>query len=160
MKISKHAVVSIDYTLTDATGEVLDQSSPSHPLTFIHGMGQLIPGLEKALLGKGAGESLKADIPHTEAYGVHDDSLKQTLPKENFAEIPDLEIGMELEAEGEEGVRIITIVGIEGDNVIVDGNHPLAGVDLSFDVKIVEVRTATAEEISHGHVHGPGGHHH
>lgn len=160
MKISKHAVVAIDYTLTDSKGEVLDQSSPGHPLQFIHGTGQLIPGLEKVLEGKGAGESLKANIPHAEAYGVRDESLKQTLPKGNFEDIPEIEIGMELEAESEDGIRIITVVGIEGDNVLVDGNHPLAGVDLSFDVKIVTVRVATQEEMEHGHVHGPGGHHH
>jgi FKBP-type peptidyl-prolyl cis-trans isomerase SlyD len=160
MKISKNSVVSIDYKLTDAKGEVLDQSSKGKPLQFIHGLGQLIPGLEKALEGKTAGEALIANIPHAEAYGVRDEALMQALPKENFEEIPDLKEGMELEAEGEDGIRIITVVGIEGDKVIVDGNHPLAGVDLTFDVKIVAVREATEEEIGHGHVHGPGGHHH
>ncbi len=160
MKISKNAVVSIDYTLTDSKGEVLDQSSKGKPLQFIHGMGQLIPGLEKALEGRGAGETLKANIPHAEAYGVRDESLMQSLPKDNFEEIPDLREGMELEAESEDGVRIITVVGVNEDTVVVDGNHPLAGVDLTFDVTIVEVREATADELGHGHVHGPGGHHH
>jgi FKBP-type peptidyl-prolyl cis-trans isomerase SlyD len=160
MKISKNAVVSIDYILTDGKGEVLDRSSKGKPLQFIHGSGHLIPGLEKALEGKTAGESMKANIPHAEAYGVRDEDLMQSLSKADFADIPDLQEGMELEAEGEDGVRIITIVGIEGDKVTVDGNHPLAGVDLTFDVTIVAVREATKDELGHGHVHGPGGHHH
>lgn len=160
MKISKNSVVSIDYILTDAKGEVLDRSSKGKPLQFIHGLGHLIPGLEKALEGKAAGESLQAKIPHAEGYGARDESLMQSLPKDNFEEIPDLKVGMELEAEGDEGIRIITVVGIEGDKVIVDGNHPLAGVDLNFDVNIVAVRAATTDELGHGHVHGPGGHHH
>lgn len=160
MKISKNAVVSIDYTLTDSKGEVLDQSSKGKPLQFIHGLGHLIPGLEKALEGRSAGETLKANIPHADAYGVRDESLMQSLPKDNFEEIPDLKEGMELEAESEDGVRIITVVGVNEDTVVVDGNHPLAGVDLTFDVTIVEVREATADELGHGHVHGPGGHHH
>jgi FKBP-type peptidyl-prolyl cis-trans isomerase SlyD len=160
MKIAKNSVVSIDYILTDAKGEVLDRSSKGHPLQFIHGAGQLIPGLEKALLDKTAGESLKANIPHPEAYGIRDEDLMQVLSKADFGDIKDLKEGMELEAEGEDGIRIITVVGIDGDKVTVDGNHPLAGVDLTFDVKIVNVREATAEEMAHGHVHGPGGHHH
>ncbi len=160
MKISKNAVVSIDYILTDGKGEVLDRSSKGKPLQFIHGSGHLIPGLEKALEGKGEGESFKASIPHPEAYGIRDESLMQKLPKEDFADIPDLSEGLELEAEGEDGVRIITVVGITDENVIVDGNHPLAGVDLNFDVTIVAIREATKDELGHGHVHGPGGHHH
>ena len=160
MQISKNKVVSIDYTLTDSKGEVLDSSSKGQPLQYIQGAGQLIPGLEKALEGKAAGDAVKAQIPAKEAYGLRDDSLMQTIPKENFEDIPDLKIGMELEAESDDGVRVITVVAIEGDDVIVDGNHPLAGMDLSFDVKIMGVRDATADEIGHGHVHGPGGHHH
>lgn len=160
MQISKNKVVSIDYTLTDAKGEVLDSSSKGSPLQFIQGMGQLIPGLEKALEGKAVGENIKAQIPAAEAYGDRDDSLTQTIPKENFEDIPDLKVGMELEAESDDGVRVITVVAIEGDRVMVDGNHPLAGMDLSFDVTIVGVRDATKDELGHGHVHGPGGHHH
>lgn len=160
MQIAKNKVVSIDYTLTNAKGEVLDSSSKGRPLQFIQGQGQLIPGLEKALEGKSAGEALKAAIPAKDAYGARDEELMQMIPKDNFAEIPDLKVGMELEAESDDGVRVITVVGIEGDKVVVDGNHPLAGMDLNFDVTIVGVREATAEELSHGHVHGPGGHHH
>ena len=160
MQISKNSVVSIDYTLTDAKGEVLDSSSKEHPLQFIYGQGHLIPGLEKALAGKRTGDTLKTNIPAGEAYGVRDESLMQTLPKDNFEDIAELEVGMELEAESEEGVRVITVVGIEEDKVMVDGNHPLAGLDLDFDVKILGVREATSEELEHGHVHGPGGHHH
>ena len=160
MQISKHKVVSIDYTLTDAKGEVLDSSSKEQPLQFIHGMGHLIPGLEKALEGKVSGDKIKANIPAKDAYGARDASLLQSLPKENFEEIPDLKVGMELEAESDDGVRVITIVAIDGDTVQVDGNHPLAGMDLNFDVTIMGVREATKDELGHGHVHGPGGHHH
>jgi FKBP-type peptidyl-prolyl cis-trans isomerase SlyD len=160
MKITKNKVVSIDYTLTSPKGEVLDQSTKDHPLQYIQGLGQLIPGLEKALEGKGEGEAMKAQIAHGDAYGARDEALLQIIPKENFEDIKDLRIGMELEAESEDGVRIITIVGIDGDRVTVDGNHPLAGMDLTFDVKVVGVRDATEEELGHGHVHGPGGHHH
>ena len=160
MQISKDKVVSIDYTLTDSKGEVLDSSSKGHPLQYIQGQGHLIPGLEKVLEGKKTGDSLKAQIPASEGYGARDESLMQTLSKESFGEIPDLKVGMELEAESDEGVRVITVVGIEGDEVIVDGNHPLAGMDLHFDVTVVGVREATKDELGHGHVHGPGGHHH
>ena len=160
MKIAKNKVVSIDYTLTDSKGAVLDKSSKGKPLHYIQGAGNLIPGLEKALEGKSSGEILKAQIPHVDAYGPRDESLMQVIEKENFGDITDLKVGMELEAESEDGVRIITIVAIDGDKVTVDGNHPLAGMDLTFDVSIVEVRDATSEEIGHGHVHGPGGHHH
>jgi FKBP-type peptidyl-prolyl cis-trans isomerase SlyD len=160
MNISKNKVVSIDYVLTSPTGDVLDKSSKGHPLQYIQGMGQLIPGLEKALEGKGAGEALKAQIAHKDAYGARDEELVQIIPKENFEDIKDLKVGMELEAESEEGVRVITVTAIDGDRVTVDYNHPLAGMDLTFDVSIVEVRDATEEEIGHGHVHGPGGHHH
>jgi FKBP-type peptidyl-prolyl cis-trans isomerase SlyD len=160
MQIAKNKVVSIDYILTNAKGEVLDQSSQNRPLQYIQGQGHLIPGLERILEGKSAGEAVKAQIPAKDAYGDRDEELMQMLPKENFAEIPDLRVGMELEAEGDDGIRVITVVGIEKDQVVVDGNHPLAGMDLSFDVKIVGVRDATEDELGHGHVHGPGGHHH
>jgi FKBP-type peptidyl-prolyl cis-trans isomerase SlyD len=160
MQIAKNKVVSIDYTLTDSKGEVLDSSSKGHPLQFIQGMGHLIPGLEKALEGKAAGDAIKAQIPAVDAYGARDEELMQIIPKENFADIPDLKVGMELEAESDDGVRVITVMGIEGDRVVVDGNHPLAGMDLTFDVTIVGVREATPDELGHGHVHGPGGHHH
>lgn len=160
MKIAKDKVVSIDYTLTDAKGAVLDKSSQGRPLYYIQGAGNIIPGLEKALEGKAAGETLKAQIPHKDAYGPRDESLMQVIPKSDFGEIRDLKVGMELEAESEDGIRIITVTKIEAEQVTVDGNHPLAGMDLTFDVNVVEVRDATSEELSHGHVHGPGGHHH
>jgi FKBP-type peptidyl-prolyl cis-trans isomerase SlyD len=160
MKIAKNKVVAIDYTLTDPKGEVLDKSSKGQPLHYIQGAGNIIPGLEKALEGKSAGDTLKANIPHAEAYGPRDEDLLQEIPREHFSEIKDLRVGMELEAESEEGIRVITVTKVEDDKVTVDANHPLAGLDLTFDVTVVEVRDATAEEVSHGHVHGPGGHHH
>lgn len=160
MKIAKNKVVAIDYTLTDPKGEVLDKSSQGQPLHYIQGAGNIIPGLEKALEGKSQGDTLKASIPHAEAYGPRDEDLLQEIPREHFSEIKELKVGMELEAESEEGIRVITVTKVEDDKVTVDGNHPLAGMDLTFDVTVVTVRDATAEEMSHGHVHGPGGHHH
>ncbi|HLP43202.1 MAG TPA: peptidylprolyl isomerase [Fibrobacteria bacterium] len=160
MKIANNKVVAIDYVLTDPKGEVLDRSEKGKPLHYIQGAGNIIPGLEKALEGKAAGDSFKANIPHVEGYGARDEDLIQVIPKEHFGEIKGLKVGMELEAESEDGIRVITVIGIEGDQVTVDGNHPLAGVDLTFDVTVVEVRDATAEEVSHGHVHGPDGHDH
>ena len=160
MQIAKNKVVSIDYTLTNAQGEVLDKSSAGSPLHYIQGQGQLIPGLERLLEGKSAGYAIKANIPAKEAYGDRDEELLQNIPRKNLAKISDLRVGMELEAESEEGLKVITVVGIEKDHVVVDGNHPLAGMDLTFDVTVVGVRDATADELGHGHVHGPGGHHH
>lgn len=160
MKIANNKVVAIDYVLTDPKGEVLDRSEKGNPLHYIQGAGNIIPGLEKALEGKAVGDSFKANIPHVEGYGARDEDLIQVIPKEHFGEIKGLKVGMELEAESEDGIRVITVIGIEGDQVTVDGNHPLAGVDLTFDVTVVEVRDATAEEVSHGHVHGPDGHDH
>lgn len=160
MQIAKNAVVSIEYRLTDSRDILIDQSSAGHPLAFIFGNGSIIPGLEKALLGHKTGDKLKAVIAPAEAYGERNESLSQRLPKEMFGGVDELQPGMQFEAETDAGVEVITLVAVEDEHVVVDGNHPLAGVELHFDVTIVEVRAATADEIAHGHVHGPGGHHH
>lgn len=160
MQIADQRAVLMHYTLTNDKGEVLDSSRGSEPLAYLHGVGNIIPGLEKALVGKQAGDTAKVTVAPAEAYGEHDAGLIQQLPKRAFKGVGDLKVGMQLQAQSDRGMRIITITNIQGDMVTVDGNHALAGETLHFDVEIVEVRAATAEEMAHGHVHGPGGHHH
>jgi FKBP-type peptidyl-prolyl cis-trans isomerase SlyD len=155
MNIEKNRVVSIDYKLVDDDGELIDSSEGGEPLVYLHGNGNIIPGLEKLLEGKKAGESLNCVIAPVDAYGERDDALVFTVGKDEF-EGTEVGVGMQFEAHGEEGAQIVTVVGIEGDKVKVDANHPLAGENLHFDVKIVEVREATEEELTHGHVHGQG----
>lgn len=161
MHITKHAVATIAYTLKDDDGEVLDTSSGREPLAYVHGVGSLVPGLESELEGKTAGDSLEVRIPPEEGYGVRQENLVQDVPRDRLPASPDPEVGMQLRATGDGGEEfVLTIVAIEGDTVRLDGNHPLAGVPLNFAVEVVSVREATAEELAHGHVHGPGGHAH
>ena len=160
MQIASQRAVLMHYTLTNDQGEVLDSSRGGEPLAYLHGSGGIIPGLEKALEGKQAGDKVNVKVAPAEAYGEHDPALIQKMPKRAFKGVGNLQVGMQLQAQSDRGMRIITVTQIAGDMVTVDGNHALAGVALTFDVEIVEVRAATAEEMSHGHVHGPGGHHH
>ncbi len=159
MKITKHTVVAIDYELTDDTGDVIDTSTGSAPLTYLHGTGSIIPGLENALEGKNSGERLNVTIQPADAYGDRHEALRQVVSREQFGDIEDLQIGMRFRAPTETGGQLVlTIVEMDGDSVTVDGNHELAGVTLHFDVTIRDVREASAEEISHGHVHEGDGH--
>ncbi len=160
MNISPNSVASIHYTLTDGQGKVIDTSEGQEPLAYLHGAGNIIPGLEKALLGKAVGDKFTVSIPAAEAYGVRDDSMVQQLPSNMFSGIDNIEVGMEFHAETEHGLQVVTVTNVEGDNVTIDGNHPLAGVDLTFDVEVADIRAASAEELEHGHAHGAGGHHH
>lgn len=160
MQIAQDKVVLIHYTLTNDAGETIDSSSGGDPLAYIHGQGNLIPGLEKALEGKQAGDKLNVKVGPAEGYGVRDDKLLQQVPKRQFGGA-NLQPGMQFHAQTSQGhARVVTVVRIQGDMVTVDGNHPLAGENLNFDVEVTEVRDATQEELEHGHVHGPGGHHH
>ena len=152
--IGDNVVASIHYTLTDNDGEVLDSSSGGDPLKYLHGAGNLIPGLEKELHGKSAGASLNVKVAAAEAYGEVNPQLVEVVPRAAFQGIESIEPGMAFEAQGSDGQsRRIVVTEVNGDDITVDGNHPLAGVELNFDVEIVDVRDATAEEISHGHVH-------
>lgn len=161
MTIAEKSVVSIDYTLRDNKGKVLDASEAGQPLLYLHGTGALIPGLEKELKGKKAGDKLNVKVAPKEAYGEHMPQLIQKLPRENFQGVDKLEVGMEFEASGEDGhIMVVRIDAIEGDEVTINGNHPLAGMTLEFDVTVAAVREASAEEMEHGHVHGEHGHHH
>lgn len=152
--ISDNLVVSIHYELTDDDGNVLDSSEGGEAMTYLHGAGNIILGLEKALTGKVENDSLEVRVEPEEAYGAVIPELIQTIDKAAFEGVESLEPGMAFEAQGPEGqVQRIIIKKVEGDDVTIDGNHPLAGVALTFAVQIVAVREATQEEIEHGHVH-------
>jgi FKBP-type peptidyl-prolyl cis-trans isomerase SlyD len=160
MQITQNAVVLIHYTLTDDSGKTIDSSAGGEPLAYLHGNGNLIPGLERALEGKQSGDQVNVKIAPADGYGEHDKELVQRVPKRALKGIGNVYVGMQLQAQSEHGARSVTVTQVAGDMVTIDGNHPLAGQNLNFDVKIEEVRAASEEELSHGHVHGPGGHHH
>jgi FKBP-type peptidyl-prolyl cis-trans isomerase SlyD len=160
MAIAADQVVSIHYTLKNDAGEVLDRSQADAPLTYLHGHGNLIPGLERELAGKSSGDKLKVRIVPAEAYGEYDEALVQRVPRRALKGIRDVRVGLQLQAQTAQGARVVTVTQLAGDLVTLDGNHPLAGQHLNFDVEVGAVRDATAEELAHGHVHGPGGHHH
>jgi FKBP-type peptidyl-prolyl cis-trans isomerase SlyD len=160
MQISQDSVVSMHYTLTSDAGEVIDSSSGGDVLVYMQGHGNLIPGLERELEGKQAGDKLKVRIAPADGYGELDESLVQEVPRSAFGGVAQIEVGMQFQAQSNHGPHSVTITKVVGDTITVDGNHPLAGQHLNFEVEITDVRAATEEELSHGHVHGPGGHHH
>lgn len=157
MKVAENAVVTIDYTLKDSEGQVLDTSEGAGPLAYLHGAGNIIPGLEEALAGKEAGDKVEATIAPEKAYGERHDQLQQDVPAELFSGVEKVEVGMQFQSETEQGPVLVTVTDIKDETITVDGNHPLAGVELNFDVAVREVREASAEELEHGHVHGEGG---
>lgn len=160
MQIAKNTVATIDYTLTDPQGKIIDSSKGRQPLAYLHGASNIIPGLESELEGKSPGESLAVTIPPDKGYGHHDPNLVQPVPRSNFHGIDNIKPGMQFEARTPQGARIVRVVKVDDQNVTIDANHALAGMPLQFDVTVKEVRQATPEEIQHGHVHGAGGHHH
>lgn len=161
MVVAKDKVVAIDYMLKDNDGQVLDQSDDGQPLSYLHGAGMIITGLESALEGKVTGDELQVTIEPADGYGEFDDGLRQQVPRSEFADIEDLAVGMQFRVNAEDDdFIVVTVVDVNDEEVTVDGNHQLAGVTLHFDVKVREIRDATEEEIEHGHPHGPGGHEH
>jgi FKBP-type peptidyl-prolyl cis-trans isomerase SlyD len=161
MQIGNETVVTIHYTLTDAKGVVLDSSAGEEPLSFVHGAGTMIPGLEKALLGKSPGESMKISVAPADGYGVRDEELVQKVPRKNFP-VEDVEVGMHFQTRSPNGPRIVTVLATDDENITVDANHPLAGATLNFDVQVLEVRAATPEDLrpSCGSCETCSGHHH
>jgi FKBP-type peptidyl-prolyl cis-trans isomerase SlyD len=154
-------VVSIHYTLTDDSGDVLDSSAAGQPLDYLHGAGNLIPGLESRLAGQTPGTHLNVAVPPEEAYGEHDPRAIQEVPREAFPAGVDIQPGMQFRAEGPGGETVpVWIADVTAESVTVDFNHPLAGETLHFDVTVLSVRDASTEEIEHGHPHGPDGHSH
>jgi FKBP-type peptidyl-prolyl cis-trans isomerase SlyD len=160
MQVARDTVVVMHYTLTNDAGEVLDSSVGGDPLAYLQGDGTVIAGLQAALLGKSAGDKLVVSLPAEQAYGAHDTRLVQLVPKRSFQGVGEIRPGMRFTAETPQGPRGVLVTRVSGDMVTIDGNHPLAGQALHFDVEITEVRAASADELRHGHVHGPGGHHH
>lgn len=161
MTIKENSAVSFHYTLTDDAGQKIDSSAGQDPLAYLHGAGNIIPGLEKALAGKVVGDQLNVSVTAEEGYGPVQKELIQEVPRSSFQGVESIEVGMQFEAQtGQGGAVPVTVTAVTEEIVTVDGNHPLAGKSLNFDVTIEEVRDASAEELEHGHVHGPGGHNH
>ena len=155
MQVADDRVVSFHFTLTDAEGEIIDSSAGQPPLTYLHGRGHLISGIEQALAGKIAGDQFTLTLPPEEAYGPRQETLVEILSRTAFHGVPDVEVGMQFQAQYPNGPRVVTVTRVEGDEVTVDGNHPLAGETLTFEIEVTEVREATEEELAHGHVHDP-----
>lgn len=160
MKIENNKVVLINYVLTAPNGEQIDASN-GEPMAYLHGHHNVIPGLEKALESKSAGDKFTAIISAEDGYGEKLDHLiQENVPKSMFQGVEDIEIGMRFEAQSDQGFHSVAITEVTEETVTVDGNHELAGIELNFDIEVVEVRDATAEEVEHGHAHGAGGHQH
>ena len=152
--IGNNVVASSHYTLTNNSGEVLDSSEGAEPLAYLHGAGNIIPGLENALVGKATGASLQVTIAPEDAYGEVQPELVQVVPREAFQGVDEIEPGMAFEAQDPQGqARRIIVKSVADDEITIDANHPLAGVELNFDVQVVDVRDASEEEVAHGHVH-------
>ena len=161
MSIKDNSAVSFHYSLTDDEGQQLDSSAGKEPLAYLHGAGNIIPGLENALTGKAVGDSMTVAVSAAEGYGEVQQELIPDVPRTSFQGVEQIEVGMQFEAQtGQGGTVPVTVTAVTDETVTVDGNHPLAGKNLNFDVSIEAVRDATAEELEHGHVHGPGGHEH
>lgn len=160
MQIAERSVVSFNYTLTNTAGEVLDTSTGRAPLTYLHGVGQIVPGLEEAMAGHVAGDRFEVDVAAEDGYGERVEQLIQTVPRAAFQGVDHLEVGMQFQAQTGQGALSVVVTSIDGDHVTVDGNHPLAGEALHFAIEVTDVREASVEEVLHGHVHGEGGHHH
>lgn len=156
--MSKH-VISFHYVLTDKNYQVIDQSQQGHPLIFLSDSGQIIPGLETVLLGLNPGDKHTVTVAAKDAYGVYHEQLVYKVNKAKLP-TPDVKVGDMFEAGDGQGMMVVNVVEVNGDEVTLDANHPLAGQDLTFAVEMVEKRLATPEEVAHGHVHGAGGCHH
>lgn len=158
MTIAKDSAVFFSYTLTDSEGNQLDQSPEGQPMGYLHGHQNIIPGLEKQLEGKSAGDKLTAVVEAADAYGEYQEQAIQKVPRDQFQGVDKIEVGMQFHSQAEGGqVMQVVVTDVTDDVVTIDANHPLAGKQLNFDVEITEVREATEEELSHGHVHGVGG---
>ncbi len=160
--VQKDDVVSIEYTLTDSQGHVLDTSEGMEPLEYLHGHNNIIPGLEKELTGMSVGEEKHVVVPPEDAYGPRHENATQIIPHEAFPPEMEVEPGMGLQMRDTTTGQVyeVYVTEIRPEGVVVDFNHPLAGETLHFDVKVVDIRPATPDEIAHGHVHSGGGHHH
>lgn len=153
-------MVVLHYAVSDSENTLIDSSYDDKPLAVIHGTGYLIPGLEQALTGHKAGDQLEVEVQAEQAYGQRIEEYVQTVPKAMFEEINDLAVGTQLRATTDDGEQTVIVIDVQDDEITVDGNHPLAGIDLKFDVEILEVREASKDELAHGHVHRDDGNEH
>lgn len=158
MNIAPEKAVTLTYTLTDKDGNVLDKADASQPFIYLHGNGGIIPGLENALEGKAPGDSIQVTLEPSEAYGDYSDQLLQDVPMEMFAGMDKKELveGAQFHAETNQGTQVVSVKKVNENSITIDGNHPMAGKTLNFDVKVLDVRDATPEEIAHGHIHAHG----
>lgn len=157
MKITENKVAVIHYAVSDSEDTLIDSSYDHKPLSIIYGTGYLIPGLEDALKGRTVGDKFEVSVPPEKGYGDRHDDYVQTVPKEMFADIDDLAVGAQLRATTDDGEQTVIVVDMTEDTITVDGNHPLSGMELKFEVEVLTVRDATEDELTHGHVHGEGG---
>jgi len=160
MQIAQNRVAKFNYTLKDDAGKVIDSSDGASPLEYLHGQGGIIPGLEAAMEGKQAGDAFHVTIAAADAYGERNDKLIQQVPRANFGQIAKIEVGMQFQARTPHGMHVVTVTKVDEENVTVDGNHPLAGQTLHFDITVVSVRDAEPHELEHGHAcdkHAHGG---
>ncbi len=153
MQVADNLVISIDYILTNSDNEQLDSSKGQEPLAYLHGANNIVQGLEEALTGKSIGDSFNVTIKPEKAYGLYHEDMQQVTEKSMFEGVENLEVGMMFNADVSHGTGVVTITKIEGDQITIDGNHPLAGETLTFKVNIVDIREATADELKHGHIH-------
>jgi FKBP-type peptidyl-prolyl cis-trans isomerase SlyD len=161
MTVENEKVVTVHYHLTNADGQVIESSRGSDPLTYLHGAGTLLASLERALTGLDVGATTTVELAPAEAYGEHDATKMETLPRGAFAQVPNLAVGMHLEGQDANGQTVtVRVVEIREDTVVIDANHPLAGETLTFAIEVLAIREATADELTHGHVHEAGGHPH
>ncbi len=158
--VAQNSVVGISYVLTNTQGEELDRAEKAEPLYYLHGVGQIVPGLERELTGLKIGDKKTVTVTPKDGYGETNPDLRMSLPRTQFPKEAKIEAGMQFFASSGGDRMMLTVVGLKDEEVEVDGNHPLSGQTLKFEVEIVDVREATEEELKHGHVHGPGGHHH
>ncbi len=155
MEIADRCVASFNYKLTDDEGQVIDSSEGRAPLAYLHGAGNIVPGLEKELSGKTVGDSFKAKIPPELGYGQHNEAMVQELPSEAFQGVDEVKPGMQFQAQSPQGPLNVVVTKVAEDAITVDGNHPLAGKTLHFDVEVTEVREATSVELEQGQVAMP-----
>lgn len=161
MKIANGCVVAMDYTLKTEDGSLIDTSEGDEPMWYLHGSGQIVPGLEAALEGRAAGDKLEAVVKPEDGYGLRQNDRVLTVPRSRLPDSPEPEVGMQLEAQGRRGEQVVLwVTEVKGDEVTLDGNHPLAGQTLYFEIEVKHVREASDDEKHHGHAHGPDAHHH
>lgn len=160
MQIADQCVALFHYTLTNDAGDVIDSSSGNEPMAYLHGVGNIVVGLEKAMTGKQSGDKFEVVVAPEEGYGQRNESLVQTVPRSMFQGVDEISVGMRFQAQSDHGPVSVIVTEVTDENVTVDGNHALAGQALNFAIEVTEVRAASAEELEHGHVHGPGGHQH